>query len=150
MQWYQQSFSQLDTNTLFEIMKLRVDVFVVEQCCYYPELDQHDRDPATIHLYAYQEQQLVAYLRCLAPDAVYSGQSAMGRVLIAKPFRNQGIGHQLIKTGIEICEQQWPQLPIKISAQTYLQDCYRQHGFETKGQAYLEDGIEHIDMVRPC
>ena len=147
MQWQQHSFNQLDSHTLYDILKLRVDVFVVEQCCYYPELDELDRQADTLHIYGYQQQQLAAYLRCLAPGVVYDNYAAIGRVVTAAEFRGQGLGHQLIEQGIEACQKHWPQQHIKLSAQAHLQDYYRQHNFSPVGEIYLEDNIEHITMV---
>ena len=150
MQWQHLHFKQLDINTLYEIIKLRIDVFVVEQCCYYPELDNLDRHPDTLHVFAYEQNQLAAYLRCLAPGVVYPNMPAIGRVVTTQSQRGKGLGHQLIEQGISACQQHWPNCDIKMSAQEHLQSYYQQHGFNTVGQAYLEDDIPHIGMIKPA
>lgn len=148
MKWDQHSFEQFDINTLYDIIKLRIDIFVVEQTCYYPELDNLDRDSQTIHVYAYQDKQLMAYLRCLAPGVAYPKESAIGRVVIAPEARGQNLGHELLRRGVAACEQAWPQHDIHLSAQAHLQGYYGKHGFNSVGEGYLEDGIPHIGMVR--
>ena len=148
MQWQYHHFNQLDINTLYDIIKLRIDVFVVEQTCYYPELDDLDRDSQTLHVYAYQDNLLVGYLRCLAPGIVYDQESAIGRVVTAPSARGKGLGHTLIKQGITACEKAWPNHDIHMSAQSHLQTYYHQHDFKTVGEQYLEDDIPHIGMIR--
>lgn len=148
MQWFCHSFKQLDTTTLYDILRLRVDVFVVEQTCHYPELDGLDCLDDTIHLYAKDGDEIVAYLRAMAPGVAYDNDSAIGRVVIADSARGSGLGHDLIKRGIEACEKAWPNNAIHMSAQEHLQGYYVKHGFETIGEMYLEDDIPHISMVR--
>lgn len=149
MNWQHLKFNQLDINTLYDIIKLRVDVFVVEQTCYYPELDELDRHPDAIHVFAYDDNnKLAAYLRCLPPGTAYPTMPAIGRVLTAAHARGKGLGHPLIEQGINACERQWPAHDIKISAQEHLQSYYHQHQFVSLGESYLEDGISHIDMIR--
>lgn len=148
IQWFSKPFKQLNIDQLYEILKLRVDVFVVEQTCYYPELDELDRHEDSLHVFAYQDNKLIAYLRCLAPGVVYDQDSAIGRVVIAPDARGQNLGHQLIKQGIEACEKRWPNNNIHMSAQEHLQKYYHQHGFKTVSAPYLEDDIPHISMLR--
>ncbi|MFT4930077.1 MAG: ElaA protein [Phenylobacterium sp.] len=148
MQWFTKTFDQLDINQLYEILKLRVDVFVVEQTCYYPELDDLDRHEEARHVFAYEGGQLIGYLRCLAPGQVYDNDSAIGRVVIATPARGRNLGHELIQQGIIACENSWPEHNIHMSAQEHLQKYYLQHGFKTVSEPYLEDDIPHISMLR--
>ena len=149
MNWQHYKFNQLDINTLYDILKLRTDVFVVEQACHYPELDDLDRHPDSLHIFSYDDDnQLAAYLRCLPPGLVYPDKPAIGRVLTAEHARGKGLGHELIEQGIQACEQHWPQCDIKMSAQTHLQSYYNRHNFVSQGESYVEDGIPHIDMVR--
>ena len=137
-------FSALDSQTLFAIMRERVDVFVVEQACPYPELDDVDIADATRHLYSLNRQTVNAYARCYEKDAHYS---AIGRVLVAQSQRSSGLGKELVSHAINCCKAQWPSRDIYIGAQTYLLNFYRSFGFECVGNEYLEDGIAHQDMI---
>lgn len=140
------AFDQLTTKQLYELLKLRVDVFVVEQDCPYPDLD--DKDQAAYHLLAYDEQnRLAAYTRLLAPGVSYVGYSAIGRVVTASFARGQGLGRPLMLASIEWTKKHYGQAPIKISAQAHLQAYYQSVGFRSVGDEYLEDGIPHIAMV---
>ncbi|NQZ07649.1 MAG: GNAT family N-acetyltransferase [Algicola sp.] len=148
MQWYTHTFNQLTTKTLYDILKLRIDVFVVEQTCYYPDLDGIDCNDDTLHIYAFENDEIIAYLRCLAPGVVYEGESAIGRVVIAEQARGRSLGHELIQQGIKACEAAWPDNNIHMAAQEHLQKYYHQHDFKTIGEMFLEDDIPHISMVR--
>jgi ElaA protein len=146
--WQNKAFNELTTNELYDILKLRVDIFVVEQTCYYPELDNADRHIDTRHLYLYQANNIQAYLRILPKGLTYDDYVSIGRVAIAEEARGTGLGHQLIEQGIKICQQLYPKQAIKISAQQHLENLYQQHGFVTVSEMYLEDNIPHISM--PC
>lgn len=146
--WSVKTFSELSTDELYDLLKLRVDVFVVEQTCYYPELDELDRHPETRHLLAYQNNNLVGYLRVLPKATSYPEYISIGRVAIAKMARGSGLGHQLMKRGLSICQHNFADQSIKISAQLYLEAFYQSHGFDTVSEMYLEDGIEHIAMIK--
>lgn len=145
MQWQCLPFEQLTTHQLYDLLKLRVDVFVVEQNCPYPELDEHDRHPQTHHLLGFQDGELVAYLRLLPPGVTYDNVS-IGRVLTAQTARGTGAGHALLQQGLIHAERLWPQHTIDIGAQDHLQSYYLQYGFSPISEMYLEDGIPHIDM----
>lgn len=138
-------FSALTTKELFIIAKGRVDVFVVEQACAYPELGEVDCHSATQHVYWFAaEQQLGAYARCYVKNEKYS---AIGRVLISESQRGNGLAQKLMKHAIAVCVEQWPCKDVYIGAQTYLLDFYSDFGFTPIAQPYLEDGIEHQDMI---
>lgn len=137
-------FDALDTRTLFTIMRGRVDVFVVEQACPYPELDEVDINASTQHLYSVTDNSLLAYARCYEKNEQYS---AIGRVLVSKSERGKGLATELVNTAIACCKKQWPERQIYIGAQTYLLAFYRSFGFTEVGEQYLEDGIPHQDMV---
>lgn len=145
MEWKTLTFDQLTTHQLFDLMKLRVDIFVVEQTCAYPELDEHDRHPKTRHLLAIKGNELCAYARLLAPKQTYPS-SSIGRVVIAPSHRGTGLGHQLITQSVREIKRVWPESEIEIGAQSHLAGFYRQHGFVPSSEEYLEDGIPHIDM----
>lgn len=148
LQWYNKTFQQLSNDQLYDILKLRVDIFVVEQCCYYPELDNLDRDSETHHIFCYQNNNIIAYLRVLAKGLSYDKYPSIGRVAVAKQARGSGLGHLLIRKGLEDCQQRWPTQTIKISAQQHLEQYYQQHGFITASAMYLEDNIPHIAMLK--
>ncbi|SFB91398.1 GNAT family N-acetyltransferase [Pseudoalteromonas denitrificans] len=142
------SFNELTTNELYQSLKLRVDVFVVEQNCVYPELDDLDMHEHTRHVLIYDDEELLAYARCLAPKTVFTHEPAIGRVVVSKLGRGKGLAKELMLCAIKECELFWPEHMIKISAQTYLLFFYQSLGLEVVGDAYLEDGIEHQDMIK--
>ncbi|PAJ75583.1 hypothetical protein CJF42_04485 [Pseudoalteromonas sp. NBT06-2] len=142
------SFAQLTTTELYQILKLRVDIFVVEQECAYPELDNLDMNVDTRHIMFYEGEELIAYARCLAPKVVFDTNPAIGRVLVSQKGRGRGLAQELMFESIRESESFWPNKNIKLSAQTYLLDFYKNLGFSPIGEAYLEDGIEHQDMFK--
>jgi len=146
MNWIYKSFEQLNTLELYSILLKRQEVFVIEQECIYPDIDELDRQAG--HLFAWDQQQteICAYLRILAPGINYE-EPSMGRVLSSRAARGAGIGRQLISEAIRIIQKHYPKESIKISAQTYLTNFYEEFGFATVSEPYDEDGIEHIDML---
>ncbi|MBH0033676.1 GNAT family N-acetyltransferase [Pseudoalteromonas sp. NZS71_1] len=144
MQFKCEQFDAFDTQTLFTIMRGRVDVFVVEQKCPYPELDDVDIDLNTQHLYTLDNGRLHTYARCYEKNEQYS---AIGRVLVSKSARGKGDATLLVSKAIDCCKERWPERDIYIGAQTYLLDFYRSFGFEDYKSEYLEDGIPHQDMI---
>jgi len=148
IQWETKAFHQLSTDQLFEFLKLRVDVFVVEQQCAYRELDDHDRHPETRHLSGQNEfGQLIAYARLLPPGLRYP-EVNLGRFVVKADSRKQGVGHQLLETALKEVSGCWPKTPIRISAQDYLQAFYEQYGFLRVSEVFLEDGIPHVEMLK--
>ena len=147
-QLYQLSpFAELTTNQLYEILKLRSEVFVVEQDCVYQDLDGLDQ--SSLHLCQWQDSILVAYTRLLAPGVDFDDACAIGRIITSPKVRRKGYGRPILQKSINVCEQLWPTIPIKLHAQTYLLDFYREFGFSTYGEEFLEDGIPHYFMERP-
>ncbi|MGJ8692194.1 MAG: GNAT family N-acetyltransferase [Thalassotalea sp.] len=147
MNWQIKKFSEFTNNELYDIIKLRIDVFVVEQRCYYPELDNLDKSPETLHLFCYQHNHLAAYLRILPKHTSYIEHISIGRVVIAKNARGAGLGHKLIEQALALCGEHFPAQSIKISAQAHLESFYQIHGFERVTDVYLEDNIPHIGMI---
>ncbi|MCR8923427.1 GNAT family N-acetyltransferase [Dasania sp. GY-MA-18] len=147
MNWICLPFKQLNTEQLYELIKLRVDVFIVEQDCPYNELDNKDRHPGCYHLLGYKDGQLAAYSRLLAPGISFDHVS-IGRVVTHPDHRGGGLGQQLIEQAIEQCQQLWPACTIDIGAQLHLSEFYGRFGFKAFSDSYLEDGIPHIDMRR--
>ena len=150
--WQAKHFNELSLDELYELLKLRIDVFVVEQTCYYPDLDsnndQLDRNKETLHLLGYQNDTLVAYLRILAQGQSYENYISIGRVAIAEQARGSGLGHELMTEALNLCQQFFVGQNIKISAQEHLINYYQQHGFEQMSQMYLEDNIPHVAMIK--
>ena len=148
MEWILKSFKQLDVDELFELLKLRVDVFVVEQNCPYPEIDEKDRHADTLHLFGTKKnRELAAYLRILPPGLSFK-EASFGRVVVTAQERKQGISNTMVKKALEIIENRWPEKNIRIGAQVYLKQFYESHGFQCVSDEYFEDGIAHIDMLR--
>lgn len=145
MQWITLSFRQLSTYQLYDFLRLRTDVFVVEQTCPYPELDGLDTHPETYHLLGYRDDKLTAYARLLPAGLSYPDAS-IGRVVTAKTERGNGCGNELIRQAIIQLYTLWPDAPITIGAQHHLMDFYGAHGFKAISEQYIEDGIPHIDM----
>lgn len=143
--FYIKSFEQLSNTELYTILKARCDVFVVEQNCPYPELD--DIDQQCWHVQGFVGNNLAVYARIIPPDVHTTGKPAIGRVLTVKDFRGQNLGRELTQQAIDFCHAHYPRQPIFISAQTYLLDFYGSLGFVPCGERCLEDGIEHIDMM---
>ena len=147
MRWENVAFAELALERLYELLRLRVDVFVVEQACAYPELDGRDLLPETRHLLGLDEEgRIVAYARILAPGVSYPDAS-IGRVLVAETARGGGVAHQLMQNAIAVARAHWPDANIQIGAQEYLADFYRRQGFLQMSEVYLEDGIPHMDML---
>ncbi|WP_460930901.1 GNAT family N-acetyltransferase [Shinella zoogloeoides] len=128
---------------LYALLKLRVDVFVVEQACPYPELDGKDTD--ALHLRLLIDGETTAYARIWRPE---NGAPRIGRVLVSPDHRGKKLGEALMQEAIRACEAHFPGTPIELSAQSYLQQFYRSLGFSPTSEEYVEDGIPHIDMRR--
>jgi ElaA protein len=120
-------------------------VFEAEQEC--PYLDADGRDAGNFHLLGYDAQGLVAYARVLAPG-VNSAEVCISRVVTSPRVRRQGFGRLLMLECLARIERQYGRVPIRISAQAYLQDFYESFAFQTTGKEYLEDGIPHKEMLR--
>ncbi|TAG10733.1 MAG: GNAT family N-acetyltransferase [Sphingobacteriia bacterium] len=139
-----ESFESLNSHELYAIMRLRNEVFVVEQNCIFQDAD--NRDQSSFHLMYWQGENLLAYCRLLPRGLAYAEMS-IGRVVSAPSARKSGVGKKLIAKAIEYCHEQFGKGPIRIGAQLYLLRFYASFGFREVGAIYLEDGIEHIEMV---
>lgn len=144
-----QGFDELDVHTLYQLLKLRVDVFVVEQVCPYPDLDNKDVLSSTRHIYIKGRDGIAAYARCLAPGISFDQGSAIGRVVVGQDSRRHGYARLIMQEAIATCRQQWPDKPVMVSAQAYLLRFYLGLGFQMIGQPYDEDGIPHQGMMLP-
>ena len=141
MQTYRKRFSNLDTNELYEILKLRFNVFVLEQTCLYQEIDNLDQE--AIHVYIKDGEEILAYLRVL-DRGIESEDVAIGRV-IAKN-RRQGLGTLVLKEGIKAGKEFFDADTIYLEAQTYAKEFYENQGFVQISDEFLLDGIAHIKM----
>ncbi|WP_410499569.1 GNAT family N-acetyltransferase [Chitinibacter sp. S2-10] len=140
--WYR--FDEFDTPTLFKYLRLRQAVFIVEQACAYPDID--DLDLVSTHLLGWQNDEIVACLRLVPPGLKYV-EPSLGRVITAVSARNTGVGNMLIKQGLMGAAEQYPACNNRIGAQAHLQGFYGRHGFVTVSDEYDEDGIAHVDML---
>lgn len=136
----------LSTAELYAILRLRIEVFVVEQNCPYQEAD--DKDQACRHVMGYdQDGELVAYARLVPRGISYDKYASIGRVINKEKIRRQGVGKLLMRRAIDEMSQLYPSEQVKISAQVYILDFYRSLGFETVGEGYMEDDIPHMGMI---
>ena len=143
--WTCKTFDQLSRDELYEILRLRSAVFVVEQQCIYQDVDNFDQ--AAHHVIGLTRDDITCYARLLAPDTKYRTAS-IGRVVANRASRRRGYGKELMSFAIKQCEELWPGVGITISAQPYLEGFYQQLGFVTASSPYLEDDIAHVKMVR--
>lgn len=139
---------ELSPRALFELLRLRVDVFVVEQTCPYPELDERDVLSATRHLRALSDDLLVGCARILAPEAS-DDAARIGRVAVRESRRGQGVAHALMERALAIIAEEFPGHPVELGAQIAAEGFYRLLGFRRCSAEYLEDGIPHVDMMHP-
>lgn len=137
-------FSELTTKELYEILKVRAEVFVVEQNCVYQDLDS--KDEVSYHLFIEDNREVVAYLRILPKNTSYP-EIAIGRVLTKATHRKKGLSKEMVQKAIDFIIDILEEKAIRISAQRYLQKFYESFGFESTSDIYLEDGIEHIEML---
>ncbi|MEI5994140.1 GNAT family N-acetyltransferase [Candidatus Enterococcus mansonii] len=142
MEYYVKQFSQLTTKQFFEIVKLRIAVFVVEQHCPYQEVD--DGDEQAWHTWLQDDMDIVGYTRIIDKETYIT----FGRVIIHPDYRKQGLGNKLIEKTLKVIEENYPNRPIIISAQAHLVAFYGAFGFEVSSDIYLEDDIPHIQMKK--
>ena len=135
-------FEELTLNELYELLRVRSDVFVVEQNCVYQDVDNVDQD--AYHVYMKENGKIVAYLRVVDKDKRLD-EVSLGRVISLK--RRCGLGTALMKAGIAVAEEKFHAQKIKIGAQLYAKPFYEQVGFKQISGEYLEDGIPHIYMI---
>jgi ElaA protein len=145
--WQAKRFHELAATELYALLRLRAEVFVVEQQCVYLDPDGKDTHPAALHLLGADGTALAAYLRILPAGLSYP-QVSFGRVLTAPAYRGRGLGDAMLREALSVIEQHWPGTDIQIGAQAHLQPFYARHGFDVSSGAYVEDGIPHVDMLR--
>lgn len=145
LHWLLKRFDELTPYQLYAILQLRNEVFVVEQNCVFQDAD--DKDQNSYHLMGFLDNKLVAYTR-LVPAGLSYEQASIGRVVTSPSVRGSGAGKLLMQQSIDSLYSLFGKVPIKIGAQLYLQHFYESFGFERISDIYLEDGIEHIYMLK--
>lgn len=144
MNWILKNWTRLEVKELYAAYKLRTDVFVVEQGCAYPEVDEHD--PNCKHLFVWDRDVLAAYARICPQKTVYP-EASIGRIVVAENYRGQGLGKELMQRALQALKKEVPNEPIKIQAQEYLEDFYASFGFQTITESYPDVMVMHVDMV---
>lgn len=139
------TFEELSTQELYQILRLRSEVFVVEQDCVYQDIDNMDQK--ALHVLGLKDGELVAYTRMFKPRDYFENAS-IGRVVVAQKQRKYGYGKQIMQVSMAALAQRFPKTTIEISAQKYLLKFYTELGFTTRGEEYLEDGIPHVRMIQ--
>lgn len=146
LHWTIKPYDELTLTELYELLRLRVEVFIVEQNCVFQDLDR--QDDKAYHLLGYAEgNELAAYARLFDAGLSYE-EVAIGRVIVSPAHRRRGFGQELMRQAIAYCEVLYGAQPIRIGAQQYLERFYQEFGFAQCGEGYLEDGIPHIPMRR--
>ncbi|MGV7092509.1 GNAT family N-acetyltransferase [Siccibacter turicensis] len=145
--WQDLHHSELDVPTLYALLQLRCEVFVVEQTCPYLDIDGEDLVGENRHILGWRDGRLIAYARILKngpdPEPV-----SIGRVIVEGSVRGEKLGAQLMTRALASCQQHWPQKALYLSAQAHLQPFYARFGFQPVTPVYDEDGIPHVGMAR--
>jgi ElaA protein len=143
--WHLKKFESLTVHELYAVLRLRSEVFVVEQACIFQDMD--NKDQTSHHLLGWENNNLVAYTRLVPPGISYP-EASIGRVVTSPAARGSGIGKQLMEKSIEEAFKLYGKTPIRIGAQLYLKKFYESLGFRQTSNVYIEDGIDHIEMIR--
>ena len=144
MQWYLKSFNDFTLSELYSMLRLRAEVFIVEQEAAYQDVD--NKDQKAKHLYAFENGEVIAYTRIFKAGD-YFDKASVGRVVVKPSHRYLGLGHELMKRSLEYTDKN-NYGSLHISAQTYLQKFYEGYGFKVVSEIYLEDGLPHYGMDR--
>ena len=144
MNWSKKEFNDLSVNELYAILKARVDVFIVEQACPFPEIDNYDQQ--SLHICLKNKDEILAYVRLLPKNSKYK-EASIGRVLVVKEHRGKGYAETIMKEAINHIFNEWKDEAILIQAQHYLVKFYSSLGFKQITEIYLEDDIPHVDMI---
>jgi ElaA protein len=142
--WRAHTFDELSPQELYALLQLRSEVFVVEQNCLFLDLD--GADSQAVHLLGWRGGRLDAYARCFAPGVVFP-EASIGRIATRMSARGGGLGHQLVYAALALVAARWGRQPIRIGAQARLKHFYEGHGFVDLDKPYVEDGIDHLEMV---
>lgn len=139
------TFNQLTTEELYQILRLRSEVFVVEQDCVYQDVD--NKDQKALHIIGTKNGEIVAYTRIFKPGDYFNNVS-IGRVVVSQDQRKYGLGKRIMQASLAAIDQRFPNQTIEISAQSYLLKFYTELGFKVTGEEYFEDGIPHRRMLK--
>ena len=151
LRWQLAPFDALSARELYEAMRLRAEVFVVEQQCVFSDPDGHD--PRALHLLGWRDgapdesPALLAYARIFAPGALYA-EASIGRVVTSPAARGAGLGRALMAEALARTASLFPGVPVRLAAQQRLEKFYTELGFRTVSTSFLEDGIVHVYMIR--
>ena len=137
-------FSELSTEEIYHILKLRSEVFVVEQNCVYQDIDE--KDQKAIHLFIEKNNEIIAYTRIFKKGDYYKENPSIGRVVVSKKERGKNLGKEIMIESIEFIKKEMEGRKIELSAQKYLDKFYKELNFYSEGEDYLEDGIPHQRM----
>ncbi len=144
--WHLKTFEELTNQELYGILQLRTEVFVVEQTCIFQDMDGKD-DKECQHIFCEVDGKVIACARFFPAGVMYK-EAALGRICTSPAHRGTGLGKELMNRSLNEMERCFPGQPIRIGAQTYLNEFYKSFGFENVSEVYMEDGIEHVEMVR--
>lgn len=140
------AFDELTPHEMYDMLRLRSEVFVVEQTCVFLDLD--NKDQKCRHILLYKNGELVATARLVPPGLSYPDAMSIGRIVTSPSVRGTGFGKILLDVALEECYSAYGSGPIKIGAQLYAKKFYEAFGFEQSGEVYDEDGIDHIEMTK--
>lgn len=143
MEWYIKKFEDLTNTELFEIYKLRSEVFIVEQNCPYNDVDEKDKIAFHIYSKDYENNNIISYGRIFLEN----DYAHIGRVIVNKDFRSKGLGRELLKKLIYVSNDKFANKDIFIEAQARLQKFYEEFNFKAISETFLLDGIPHIEMI---
>ena len=138
-------FNELNTKELYDLLQLRFRVFVVEQKCFYDEVD--GRDFECFHLLGYENGELVAYLRIL-PRGISFAEVSIGRVAVREDSRTNGWGKLILGKAMAFISEEMNEKEVRIEAQSYLKKFYESFGFKQTSEPFLDEGVEHIEMFK--
>lgn len=144
---HEKAFAELTVDELYGILALRQRVFVVEQACAYLDCDDHDQRAIHVWSSGSSSDTILAYARVLPPGEKFA-EASLGRVITAPEARRTGAGRAIVARGIATVARRFGEVPIRISAQSYLERFYTELGFRRVSEEYLEDSIPHVEMLR--
>jgi ElaA protein len=139
------SFQELSVEEFHDIIALRIQIFIIEQDCPYQEVD--GKDKLAYHLFFKNEKNEVIAVTRILPQGISYDEVAIGRVVVNDNYRGTGLGNQLMSDSMKFVKEKFGDVPVRLSAQKHLEKYYGNHGFESTGKEYLEDGIPHVEML---
>lgn len=139
------AFDSLSLHEFHDLVALRIQVFVIEQNCPYQDLD--GKDKKSFHLIGRDKEGVIKVTARILPAGISYPEVAIGRVVVDPSERGTGAGHALMRSCMEFVENQFGKVPVRLSAQSHLEQFYMQHQFISTGKEYLEDGIPHVEML---